>query len=65
MGAWKIAKHFKPCIVGMKRTAGSMKKNDPAGCENQYPNRDCQRGARSLSSLVGIRINMVSSRGLS
>ena len=23
------------------------------GSENQYPNRDCQRGARSLSSLVG------------
>ena len=23
------------------------------GRENQYPNRDCQRGARSLSSLVG------------
>ena len=23
------------------------------GYENQYPNRDCQRGARSLSSLVG------------
>ena len=23
------------------------------GRENQYPNRDCQRGARSLYSLVG------------
>ena len=27
---------------------------DQPGRESQYPNRDCQRGARSLSSLLGL-----------
>ena len=36
----------------LQDSAGSPASITPA-CEYQYPNRDCQRGARSLSSLVG------------